>query len=39
MFVTSDKALYERVLTLSNHGRVAGCTKQFWPEFVASSTR
>ncbi|MCU7250661.1 DegT/DnrJ/EryC1/StrS family aminotransferase [Pseudomonas koreensis] len=34
MFVTSDKALYERVLTLSNHGRVAGCTKQFWPEFV-----
>jgi perosamine synthetase len=34
MFVTSDKALYERVLTLSNHGRVAGCSKQFWPDFV-----
>ncbi|MHC8310372.1 DegT/DnrJ/EryC1/StrS family aminotransferase [Pseudomonas sp. GT1P32] len=34
IFVTSDKALYERVLTLSNHGRVAGSTKQFWPEFI-----
>ena len=34
IFVCSDKALYERVLTLSNHGRVAGSTKQFWPEFV-----
>lgn len=34
MFVTSDKALYERVLTLSNHGRVAGSTKQFWPQML-----
>jgi perosamine synthetase len=34
IFVTSDKALYERVLTLSNHGRVAGSSKQFWPEFI-----
>lgn len=34
MFVCSDKALYERVLTLSNHGRVAGSTRQFWPDFV-----
>lgn len=34
MFVTSDSALYERVLTLSNHGRVRGQTKQFWPEQV-----
>lgn len=34
IFVTSNKALYERVLTLSNHGRVAGSTKQFWPEFI-----
>jgi perosamine synthetase len=34
MFVTDDVALYERVLTLSNHGRVRGQTKQFWPEEV-----
>lgn len=34
IFVCSDKALYERVLTLSNHGRVAASTRQFWPDFV-----
>ncbi|MCD5992981.1 DegT/DnrJ/EryC1/StrS family aminotransferase [Pseudomonas sp. CDFA 602] len=34
MFVTSDRALYERVLTLSNHGRVAGSSRQFWPDFI-----
>lgn len=34
MFVTSDRALYDRVLTLSNHGRVAGSTRQFWPDFI-----
>ncbi|MGT2429924.1 DegT/DnrJ/EryC1/StrS family aminotransferase [Cupriavidus basilensis] len=34
MFVTSDPELYERVLTLSNHGRARGETKQFWPERV-----
>ncbi|CAN7451677.1 DegT/DnrJ/EryC1/StrS family aminotransferase [Cupriavidus necator] len=34
MFVTSDPALYERVLTLSNHGRARGETRQFWPERV-----
>lgn len=34
MFVTSDDALYERVLTLSNHGRARGQTKQFWPDVV-----
>jgi perosamine synthetase len=34
MFVTSDPALYERVLTLSNHGRARGQKKQFWPEAV-----
>lgn len=34
MFVTSDDALYERVLTLSNHGRAKGETRQFWPERV-----
>lgn len=34
MFVTSDSALYEAVLTLSNHGRARGQTKQFWPDVV-----
>ena len=34
MFVTNDKDLYDRVLTLSNHGRVRGQAKQFWPNFV-----
>jgi len=34
MFVTDDPMLYERVLTLSNHGRSRGQTKQFWPEMV-----
>lgn len=34
MFVTQDDGLYEKVLTLSNHGRVCGQTKQFWPDRV-----
>lgn len=34
MFVTDDTSLYERVLTLSNHGRAQGQPKQFWPEQV-----
>lgn len=34
MFVTNDVALFERVLTLSNHGRARGQTKQFWPDMV-----
>jgi perosamine synthetase len=34
MFVTSDAALYEKVLTLSNHGRAKGQTKQFWPDML-----
>lgn len=34
MFVTNDEALFERVLTLSNHGRSRGQTKQFWPDIV-----
>lgn len=34
MFVTNDDALYDKVLTLSNHGRVKGQSKQFWPEMV-----
>lgn len=34
MFVTDDPDLYERVLTLSNHGRRRGETRQFWPERI-----
>lgn len=34
MFVTNDQALYERLLTLSNHGRARGQTRQFWPDVV-----
>ncbi len=34
MFVTNDPALYEHVLTLSNHGRARGQSKQFWPDMV-----
>ena len=32
MLVTQDKALYEKVLSLSNHGRVREQNKQFWPD-------
>ncbi|MDF3822533.1 DegT/DnrJ/EryC1/StrS family aminotransferase, partial [Leptospira sp. 96542] len=34
MFVTSDADLYERVLTLNNHGRRRGQSKQFWADEV-----
>ncbi len=34
MFVTQDHNLYENVLTLNNHGRLRGQSKQFWPEVV-----
>lgn len=34
MFVTNDDALYEKVLTLSDHGRARMQTKQFWPDLV-----
>ena len=34
MFVTDDANCYERVLTLSNHGRARGQTKQFWPDMI-----
>ena len=34
MFVTSDTALFEKVLTLSNHGRARNQKKQFWPDEV-----
>ena len=34
MFVTNDADLFEHVLTLSNHGRARGQTKQFWPDLL-----
>ncbi|MDX8378166.1 MAG: DegT/DnrJ/EryC1/StrS family aminotransferase [Mariprofundales bacterium] len=34
MFITQDKALYDRVLTLSNHGRAKDQVKQFWPDMI-----
>lgn len=34
MFVTNDPDLYETVLTLSNHGRARGQTKQFWADMI-----
>ena len=34
MFVTNDDALHEKMLTLSNHGRARGQTKQFWPDTI-----
>ena len=34
MFVTNDCELYEKVLTLSNHGRARGQTRQFWPDTI-----
>lgn len=32
MFVTNDDYLYDKALTLSNHGRNSEETKQFWPQ-------
>jgi len=34
MFVTNDDQLYEKVLTLSNHGRASNQEKQFWPDMI-----
>lgn len=34
MFVTNDDDIHRRVLSLSNHGRVKGHAKQFWPELI-----
>ena len=34
MFVTNDEALYDRVTTLSNHGRERNEIRQFWPERI-----
>lgn len=34
MFVTNNAEIYEKVLTLSNHGRARDQLKQFWPDMV-----
>jgi len=34
IFVSDDLDLYEKALTLSNHGRIRGETKQFWPSEI-----
>jgi perosamine synthetase len=34
MFITNDSELFANVQTLSNHGRSAAQTKQFWPDMV-----
>lgn len=34
IFVTNDDALFEKVLTLSNHGRSREQKRQFWPDVV-----
>jgi perosamine synthetase len=39
MFVTADATLYERVLTLSHHGRARGEKRQFWPERIGYKYR
>jgi perosamine synthetase len=39
MIVTGDAALYERVLTLSRHGRAPGEKRQFWPERIGYKYR
>jgi perosamine synthetase len=38
-FVTLDGDLHEKTLTLSNHGRARGQTKQFWPDIVGFKYR
>lgn len=34
MFVTNNKAFYEKVITLSNHGRSPKEKRQFWPDRI-----
>lgn len=34
LFVTNDANLFDKVLTLSNHGRARTQAKQFWPDMV-----
>jgi hypothetical protein len=39
MLVTNDADLYERLLTLSNHGRARDQPRQFWPDLVGFKYR
>lgn len=39
MFVTQDAALYEKVLTLNNHGRAPTQTQQFWSDMLGFKYR
>ena len=34
IFLTNDRSIYEKVLSLSNHGRILGQTKQFWADLA-----
>jgi perosamine synthetase len=34
LFATGDDDLYETALTLSNHGRARGQSRQFWPDLL-----
>ena len=34
IFVTNEKLLFDKVLTLSNHGRSITQEKQFWPDMI-----
>jgi perosamine synthetase len=34
MLLTDDSSLYERVVTLNNHGRSKHQIKQFWPDMI-----
>jgi perosamine synthetase len=34
MFVTNDTSIFEKAVTLANHGRARGETRQFWPERI-----
>ncbi len=34
LFATNDTILFEKVLTLSNHGRARGQSRQFWADMV-----
>lgn len=39
MLATSDPALHERALTLANHGRARGESRQFWPSVIGFKYR
>ena len=39
MFLTNDKPLYDKVLTLNNHGRDKNQIKQFWSDIIGFKYR